>query len=133
MYMIKNELAKKTNLTLQDLQNQVTDAALEIQKNIGLGFSTNDYCRAFAYELKLRRIPFESHKEVELPYKGEVAGKYQLDFVVDSQVILTVLSSEEISSSDLSKLRHFLRSMNLKLGIMINFASDRVEIKAVHR
>lgn len=133
MYMIKNELATKPNFILQNLQNHVTDAALEIQKNIGLGFSTHDYCRAFAYELKLRRIPFESHKEVELPYKGEIAGKYQLDFVVDSQLILTVLSADEILSSDLSKLRHFLRSMNLKLGVMINFASDRVEIKAVHR
>jgi len=131
--MNENELAKKAVLSLMDLQNQVTEAALEIQKNIGLGFSIDDYCRAFAYELKLRDVPFESHKDVELPYKGKIAGNYQLDFLVDNQMILTVLSAEEISNSDKSKQRSFLKALNLKIGMVINFANEKVEIKAVYR
>jgi len=131
--MKENEIAKRAVLNLMDLQNQVTEAALEIQKNIGLGFSIDDYCRAFAYELKLRDIPFEIHKDVELPYKGEIAGNYQLDFLVDNQMILTVLSAEEISNSDQSKQRSFLKALKLNIGMVINFANEKVEIKAVYR
>ncbi|MCP4583515.1 MAG: GxxExxY protein [candidate division Zixibacteria bacterium] len=131
--MTENELAEMTDQDVKDLQNQVTEAALEIQKNIGLGFSTTDYCRAFAYELKLRKIPYETDKKVELSYKGEIAGRYQLDFLVNKQMIITVLSAEEIASSDQSKQRNFLKALNLKIGMVINFANEKVEIKAVYR
>ena len=133
MYMDKNELTQKNNFNLMGLQNQVMEAALEVQKNIGPGFSSKDYCRALAYELKLRGIPYESEKSVNLPYKGNIAGQYQLDFVVDGRMIVTILSAEEISDSDQSKLRSFLKALNLQSGIVVNFASEKVEIKAVHR
>jgi len=131
--MDKNELAQKNNFTLMGLQNQVTEAALEVQRTIGPGFSPKDYCRALAYELKLRGIAYESEKSVNLPYKGNIAGQYLLDFVVADSVIVTILSTEEISDSDQSKLKSFLKALNLQLGIVVNFASEKVEIKAVHR
>lgn len=130
--MGNNELAKETSLNLRNLQNQVTEAALEVQKNIGPGFSPKDYCQALAYEFQLRDIPFERGKNVKLPYKGNVAGQYKLDFVVKEKMIITVLSEDEISDSDRSKMRNFLKALNLGLGMVINFSKEKVEIKAVY-
>lgn len=130
--MDSNELTRKTGLNLRNLQNQVTEAALEVQKNIGPGFLPKDYCQALAYEFQLRSIPFEREKNVKLPYKGNVAGQYKLDFVVKKKMILTVLSEDEISDSDRSKMRNFLKALDLGLGMVINFSREKVEIKAVY-
>ena len=130
--MDSNELAKEAGLNLRNLQNQVTEAALEVQKNIGPGFSPEDYCQALVYEFQLRSIPFEREKNVKLPYKGNVAGQYKLDFVVKKKMILTVLSEDEISDSDRSKMRNFLKALDLGLGMVINFSREKVEIKAVY-
>jgi len=130
--MNRNELAKNIGKTLKELQNQITEAALEVEKNIGPGFSPPDYCRALACEFALREIPYQSNIEVDLPYKGNVAGKYRLDFVIDEKVILSVMASDGISESEQSRQRSFLRALGLSLGIVVNFADERVEIKAVH-
>jgi len=131
--MNKNELAKEQDNNLKKLQNQVTEAALEVQKNIGPGFSPQDYCRALAHEFTLRKIPFESKIDVDLPYKGNIAGKYQLDFIIDQRMILSVLTAEEISDTDRSRQKNFLRALTLDLGMVVNFADERVEMKAVYR
>jgi len=131
--MNKNELAKERDNDLKKLQNQVTEAALEVQKNIGPGFSPQDYCRALAHEFTLRKIPFKSKIDVDLSYKGNIAGKYQLDFIIDQKMLLSVLTAEEISDTDRSKQRNFLKTLTLNLGMVVNFANERVEIKAVYR
>lgn len=130
--MGNNRLRKTVGHSLKSLQNQVTEAALEVQKNIGPGFSPQDYCQALAYEFQLRNVPFERGKNVKLPYKGNVAGHYKLDFVVKEKMILTVLSVDEISDSDKSKMRNFLKALDIGLGMMLNFSREKVEIKAVY-
>lgn len=133
IYMKQKELAKMMAGSLKELQNQVTESALEVQKNIGPGFKSPDYCRALAHEFKLREIPFQENIDVNLQYKGDIAGKYQLDFVIDKKVIVSVLSTEEISESDRSRQKKFLKALAIDLGVVVNFANERVEIKAVHR
>jgi GxxExxY protein len=131
--MNNNKLTEKMRLDLKNLQSQVAEAALEIQKNIGLGLTASDYCRALARELKIRNIDYEREKMVTLPYKGEIAGEYMVDFAVDNRIILAVISSDEIEVSELAKQRSFLKALNYKVGMVINFANEKVEIKSVYR
>jgi GxxExxY protein len=128
-----NKLAEKARLDLKNLQSQVAEAALEVQKNIGLGFSAADYCRALAHEFKIRNVGYEHDKTVSLPYKGEIAGKYKIDFVVDKRIIVTVMSDEEIQSAQLAKQRSLIKTLDFELGMTINFADEKVEIKSVYR
>jgi GxxExxY protein len=128
-----NKLADKTRVDLKYLQSQIAEAALEIQKNFGLGFSTSDYCRALAHELKIRNIGFEQDKQIPISYKGEVAGKYRVDFIVDKKIMLTIITADEIGVAHLAKQRNFLKTLGFKLGMMINFADEKVEIKSVYR
>jgi len=114
-----------------DLENQVIDAALEVHKNIGLGFGRQEYGRALAYELGLREIPFERKKKAKLSYKGSVAGEYNLDFVVDNSLVIMITTDEQLSQIEESKLKSILRAVKLKTGLIINFSKDILEIKTV--
>ena len=131
--MNTNKLAEKTRFDLKALQSQIAEAALEIQKNIGTGLTTSDYNRALAREFKIRNIDYEHDKTVSLPYKGEVAGEYMVDFIIDNRIVLVLISAEEIEVAELAKNRSILKALDYKVGMMINFANEKVEIKSVYR
>ena len=130
-FMEDSKLAVKTPSGAVDLKSQVIDAALEVHKNIGLGFGRQEYSRALAHELSLREIPFERKKRVKLSYKGSVAGEYNLDFVVSDSLVIMVSTDEQFSSTGDSKLKSILRSVRLNMGIIINFSKEILEIKTV--
>ena len=129
--MQDSKLAVKSLMSSQDLKNQVIDAALEVHKNIGLGFGKQEYSRALAHELGLRGIPFERKKKAKLSYKGSVAGEYNLDFVVDESLVIMVSTDERFSHNEESKLKSILRAVKMKTGLVVNFSKEILEIKTV--
>jgi GxxExxY protein len=131
--MKDSELTTETKTSLNDLQSQVVDSALEVHKNMGLGFGRTEYGRALAHEFGLRNIPFESHKNIKLSYKGSVAGEYNLDFVVGKTLVVMISTGEHLTDMDESKLRSILKSIRLKKGLIANFSKDILEIKTIKR
>lgn len=127
------ELAAKKRLDLKELQSLITEATLEIQKNIGPGFSIENYKKALTREMQIRDVKFECDKEVLLPYKGEIAGQFVIDYLVDGKIIVTMQSSHEGTEADLSRLKSFMKHLNLKMGMIIYYMDDKVEIKSIYR
>lgn len=120
-------------MSLKDLQDQILEAALEVHKNMGLGFPESAYSKALAYEFDLRKIDYERKKNIKLSYKGSVAGEYTLEFVVDGKIIVMIKGGEPIDESDETKMKSFLKATKLNLGMIMDFAKDTVEIKNLTR
>jgi GxxExxY protein len=120
-------------MTLKELQDQILGAALEVHKNMGLGFQKSAYSQALAVELDLRKIDYERKKSIKLSYKGSVAGEYTLEFVVSGKIIAMVKADEPISDADESKMRSFLKATKLPLGMILDFGKETLEIKNVTR
>ncbi|KPL04422.1 MAG: hypothetical protein AMJ90_00935 [candidate division Zixibacteria bacterium SM23_73_2] len=120
-------------MTIKELQDQIVEAALEVHKNMGLGFPESAYTQALAYELDLRKIEYERKKNIKLSYKGSVAGEYTLEFVVKNSIIVMLKSGESINDTDESKMRGFLKATKLNLGMIMDFGKEVLEIKNVTR
>ncbi len=131
--MKDSELVVDTKTVMNGLQTQVVNSALEVHKNMGLGFGKKEYSRALAHEFGLRDIPFESHKNIKLSYKGSVAGEYNLDFVVDKSLVVLISTDDHLTDIVESKLRSILKSIRLKKGLIVNFSKDILEIKTIKR
>jgi len=131
--MKDQKLAVKSNRAEQETQSKVMDVALEVHRNMGLGFGKEEYCRAMAHEFELENIPFDRDKNIELAYKGSVAGQYLLDFVVQNSVVVSVLSGDRLTYMDETKLKSILKATRMKLGLIINFSKDILEIRTVER
>lgn len=120
-------------MSVKELQDQIVEAALEVQKNMGLGFPESAYSQALAYEFDLRKIEYERKKNIKLSYKGSVAGEYVLEFVVQDSIIVMVKAEDHINETDESKMKSFLKATKLNLGIFVNFGKDILEIKNITR
>ncbi len=132
-FMKDGKLATKHPPSTPELRTQVVDSALEVHKNIGLGFGRQEYSRALAHELGLRDIPFERKKRVKLSYKGSVAGEYNLDFVIESSLVVMISTGEHLTDADEAKLKNILKAIKLESGLIINFSKDILEIDTIER
>ncbi|MFH0931477.1 MAG: GxxExxY protein [Candidatus Zixiibacteriota bacterium] len=120
-------------MSLKELQEQILEAALEVHKNMGLGFQESAYSQALAYEFDLRKIEYERKKNIKLSYKGSVAGEYDLEFVVKNSIIVMIKAGEPMNESDVTKMKSFLKATKLPLGMLINFSKESLEVKNINR
>jgi GxxExxY protein len=131
--MKEQKLAVKPHKLEKEVQSKVMDVALEVHKNMGLGYGKEEYCRAMAHELALEELEFVRDKVIELSYKGSVAGQYLLDFVVKDIVVVSVLSEDRLTYVDESQMKSILKATRMKMGLIINFSKDILEIRTVER
>ena len=101
-------------------------AVFEVHNTLGPGFLEGVYEDALAYELELRGIPFECQKSVTVSYKGRTVGTHRLDLVVDGKILLELKAVVALTDVFRQQTLSYLKSTGLKLGILINFGTRRV-------
>jgi GxxExxY protein len=109
------------------LSYQILEAAFEVHNQLGPGYSEEIYERALAIEFDNRQIPYELQKIIIVTYKGHELANYRLDILVDDKIILELKAVSSISPLFKQQLLSYLKATGIKLGILINFGTSRVE------
>jgi GxxExxY protein len=111
-----------TELTQNELSEQVIGAAIEVHRNVGPGLLESAYQRCMEAELQLRGIPFRSEIALPIRYKAlAFENAYRLDLVIADQVVVELKSTEVLLPVHSAQLLTYLRLTNYKLGLLINF------------
>lgn len=108
--------------SLNDLSYKIIGSAMEVYKTLGPGLLESAYEKALVHELNLAGIPVQSQVGVEMSYKGVNIGEgLRLDLLVDNQIIVELKSMEELKPVHHKQLLTYLRLMDKRLGLLINF------------
>ena len=118
---------KGNKIIYRELSYRVMKAVFEVHNLLGPGFIEGVYEEALAYELELRGIPFERQKAVTVRYKERVVGTHRLDLVVDDKIILELKAASALTDVFKQQTLSYLKATGLRLGILINFGTPRVE------
>jgi GxxExxY protein len=111
-------------------ENQITDriiaAAIEVHKTLGgPGLLESIYEDALAYELELRKIPFQRQLLVPVLYKGvPVRDALRLDLLVEDRIIVEVKATEKIHEVHSGQALTYLRLTKRRLGLVLNFGQQ---------
>ena len=79
-------------------------------------------------ELQTQGIPFETEKVIDITYAGEIIDEYRLDLVVDGKIILELKAVDNLHTSHEAQLLSYLKASGLRLGLLVNFGSDKLQI-----
>jgi GxxExxY protein len=110
-----------------NLTYKIIGCAMEVYKQLGPGLLESVYEQALIHELKLNDIPVESQVEIKVNYKGiNISDNLRLDLLVDDSVIVELKSVEELKPIHHKQLLTYLRLMNKKVGLLINFNTDNL-------
>ena len=121
---------KENKWLYKDLTEKVIGAAIEVHKTLGSGFLEYVYQEALCYELRLRKISFESQKELDIRYKDFlVPKKYTPDFLVEDSVIVEIKANSGLTDIDEAQLLNYLKASNKRVGLLINFGTRSLEFK----
>ncbi|MDP3703202.1 MAG: GxxExxY protein [Candidatus Omnitrophota bacterium] len=116
---------------LSELTSQVIGAAIDVHKALGPGFTEHIYARALRYELSKRKVPFVTEQGIRIKYKGESLGLHRLDLVVGGEVVVELKAVYEVNRFHIAQVLSYLKASGKRLGLVVNFAKSRVEVKRV--
>ena len=119
--------------SLNDLSYKVIGCAMEVYRTLGPGLLESAYEKALVHELNVQGIPVKSQVEVEMSYKGvNIGDGLRLDLLIDDQIIVELKSVEELKPVHYKQLHTYLRLMDKRLGLLINFNVTDI-MQGVHR
>jgi len=117
------------NYLYEDLTYKIRGALFEVYNQVGPGFKESIYHNALATEFQLTGIHFENKKRLPIFYKDEQVGIYEPDFVVEDKVLIEVKAVPEMPAIYETQLFYYLRGTDLKLGFLVNFGGDKLDIR----
>jgi GxxExxY protein len=110
--------------------SSIINLALEVHKELGHGFLEIIYKDALEYEFKNAALPYEREKEYSVPYKAIILPrKFFSDFTAYDKIILEIKAQSNIGSEDLKQTINYMKSSGCKVGLILNFGREKLEIK----
>ena len=125
-------MSATSDILYQTESYAIIGAAMEVQNELGMGFSELVYHEALNIELGLRGVPYESEKEIRVEYKGHLLERmYKADLVCYDDIIVELKMVDVLKSEHTAQLLNYLVATNKPLGILINFGAKPLAYKVV--
>lgn len=118
-----------TDLLYGDLTYQIRGAVFKVYNKLGFGHKEGVYRKALSIEFKKNKIPFTEEIPLDVNYEGERVGVYRPDFVVDKKIIIEIKAVDFMSRDSEIQMTYYLKGTNYKLGLLINFGSNKLVIR----
>ena len=119
----------KFKSNLDKLTEKIIGLAIKVHKKLGPGFVERIYQRALYLEFKNNKLHFEREKKIPVYYNKALLGYEQVDFIVQSLVIVELKCVNEISNIHKAQLLSYIKAANAPIGLILNFAKPTIEIK----
>jgi GxxExxY protein len=116
---------------INKLTYHVIGFCYEIHNKLGNNYKEKYYQRALEEELNRNHISYEREKLFYLKYKDKIIGKHHIDFLIENTLMLELKTLPFIGKREHQQLLMYLNSLQLKWGLLVNFRSEKVEIKRV--
>jgi GxxExxY protein len=118
---------------LNELTEKVIGAAIAVHKALGPGFTERIYAKALHAELEARKVPFATEHTIRIKYKDRLLGSHRLDLVVADAVVVELKAVYEVNHFHVAQMLSYLKASGNRLGLILNFSRNRLEVKRVIR
>lgn len=122
---------KRKDLVYPELCYQIIGILFEVWIKIGYGHKENFYQKAIAREFESLNFKIKRELPVKISYKGRIVGIYYFDFLIEDKIVLEIKVKNYFSRKDIEQLYSYLKSKNLKLGIIAYFTRTGVKFKRI--
>ena len=118
-------------LVHEELSKQIIGAAMEVLNTLKPGLDEKLYENALVIELRERGLQIEQQRSFPVDYKGTNIGTLIPDLIVDGRVIVDAKVVTAFNDSHIAQMTGYLAITGLRLAILLNFKSARLEWKRV--
>lgn len=121
----------KNKIIYPELSYKIVGVLFKVHTELGNKYQEKYYQRAIAIELEKQGIQFKKELMVDLVYNEEKIGKYFIDFLIEDLIVLEIKANTHFRLSDYKQVSAYLKSKDLKLGILANFRTEQLTYKRI--
>lgn len=103
----------------------VVDSCIKIHTVIGPGCFERVYEEILYYELNRKNLYLQRQITMPISYEAlQINDAYKLDLLVENKVVIEIKSVEHIIPVHFKQVTTYLKLLNLKHGMLLNFKVD---------
>ena len=116
---------RRGGMRANEITEKIIGAAIQVHREMGPGLLESVYQRCLEIELSELGLKCERELAVPVAYKGRTISDdgLRLDLLVEASVIVEVKSVEELKSVHSKQLLTYLRLMDKRVGLLVNFGT----------
>ena len=118
-------------LEFKTLTGDIIGAAIEVHRRLGPGFLESIYENSLVIELEKRGMQVRQQVPVKVYYDEYEVGQHRLDLFVEDTIVVELKAIKNLLDVHFAITRSYLRAVNRKHGLLLNFAKPVLEIKRV--
>ena len=114
-------------MTENEIAKLVLDLSIKIHRKLGPGLLESAYEDCLEYELTKAGHKPKRQEPIPLIWDGQQLGEgFRADLIVDDKVLIELKAVSELKDIHYAQVVTYLKLTGLKLGLLINFNTQRV-------
>ena len=109
----------------------IRGACFEVYNQFGGAFKESVIDKALQVALIDKQLKIETQKRIDIYFKEVKIGAYVPDIIVNNIIIIELKCKPFLTKGDIDQFWKYLRGSKYKLGFLINFSPNGLQIKRV--
>lgn len=124
---MNNKSNTTSKVVHKELSYKVVGVLFEVYNELGYGYQEKYYERAIEKYFIAEKMKFKRQVPYKITIKGEVIGRYYLDFLVEDKIVLEIKKGNYFSRRNIEQVKGYLKTTGMKLAILANFTPNGVK------
>ena len=120
-------------MNIEDLIKQIVQCAYNVRMKLSAGFLESVYLNALLIELHDNGLNADKEVPIIVHYNNHIVGEFRADIIVENSVIIELKAMQHLTQTHEAQLVNYLTATNIEHGLLINFGSDKIEIKRKYK
>jgi GxxExxY protein len=116
---------------LNSVTGVVIGCAYRVANTLGCGFLEKVYENALAHEIRKAGLIAQQQCQVRVLYDDIVVGEYVADLLVEKCVLVELKAAKTLERVHLAQCLNYLKGSDLRVCLLINFGTPKVQVKRI--
>ena len=113
----------------RDIAEKIIGCGYTMYNKMGYGFVESVYEKCLLIELRKAGLRAEAQVQIVVRYDDEIVGEFVADILVEDTIIVELKSVRHIVQAHEVQLVNYLVATGKPVGLLLNFAEEKVEVK----
>ena len=116
-------------LLYSDLTYKIRGCIFHVYNTLGFGHKELVYHKALSIEFTKNDITFKEEMPITVYYEKQKVGVYRPDFIIEDKVLIEIKAIPFMGKDPEIQMIYYLKGTRYKLGLLINFGSNKLDIR----
>lgn len=123
--------ANEEKIIYKEISYKINGILFDVHNELGRYRNEKQYGDLIEDKLFKNKIKYEREMVLPESFEGERQGRNVVDFFINDKVVLEIKVKAFSGVEDYAQLKRYLVLLNRKLGILVNFRRQHLQIKRI--